>query len=258
MKGNPFESGAALKNSTLHFANGTNLTPVDEAAHEDDFLHQAHAAFRDQILAQGFSCVGAKSAFHAGRYGFAAYGTLGSRESTAGLCRDLCHFAQSRLIREHEFATFVSVFRGPLHLDEAEFELLLWRQLHQLHDADVKFFDWDPTVSADAANPEFSFSFARRAFYVLGMHNRSSRIARRFFWPTLVFNPHEQFERLRSDGKWKRMQHTIRERELVTQGSINPTLSDFGEKSEARQYSGRAVPEDWIPPASGGKCPFGH
>ena len=25
-------------------------------------------------------------------------------------------------------------------------------------------------------------------------------------WPTLVFNPHEQFERLRTDGQWKRMQ----------------------------------------------------
>jgi FPC/CPF motif-containing protein YcgG len=114
-------------------------------------------------------------------------------------------------------------------------------------------------VSSDPNDPEFSFSFAGRAFYVIGIHPRSSRIARTFPWPALVFNPHEQFERLRTDGKWKKMQKAIRARELVLQGSINPMLTDFGEESEARQYSGRAVSSDWTPPASsGGKCPFGH
>jgi FPC/CPF motif-containing protein YcgG len=76
-----------------------------------------------------------------------------------------------------------------------------------------------------------------------------------------VFNPHEQFERLRADGKWKHMQETIRERDVQLQGTINPMLSDFGERSEARQYSGRAVDEDWrapFPTVSSGKCPFAH
>ena len=91
-------------------------------------------------------------------------------------------------------------------------------------------------------------------------------MARRFPWPTLVFNPHEQFEKLRTDGKWKRMQQTIRERDVALEGSVNPMLNDFGESSEARQYSGRAVPEGWHPPvvrpegdANGsGRCPFAH
>jgi FPC/CPF motif-containing protein YcgG len=75
-----------------------------------------------------------------------------------------------------------------------------------------------------------------------------------------VFNPHEQFERLRADGHWKRMQETIRRRDLELQGSINPMLSDFGEQSEARQYSGRAVEDNWRAPfkAVAGKCPFAH
>jgi FPC/CPF motif-containing protein YcgG len=93
------------------------------------------------------------------------------------------------------------------------------------------------------------------------MHANSSRDARRFPWPTLIFNPHEQFERLRSDGKWKHMQETIRQRDVQLQGSINPMLSDFGEQSEARQYSGRPVEEDWRAPfkaAGSGKCPFAH
>ena len=95
--------------------------------------------------------------------------------------------------------------------------------------------------SSDPADPHFSFSFGGQALYVIGMHAKSSREARRFRWPALVFNPHEQFERLRADGKWKHMQETIRHRDLVLQGTINPMLSDFGEHSEARQYSGRIV-----------------
>jgi FPC/CPF motif-containing protein YcgG len=178
-------------------------------------------------------------------------------ETTEGLSRDLCHFAQSLLVEETEYATFVSVFREPRDVDELRFEQLLWQQLHQLHAADAAYFTWDPSVSADHTDPEFSFSFAGRAFYVIGMHANSSRTARTFPWPVLVFNPHEQFERLRTEGKWKKMQTAIRARELVLQGSVNPMLSNFGEQSEARQYSGRIVADDWAPPApAGGKCPF--
>jgi FPC/CPF motif-containing protein YcgG len=56
------------------------------------------------------------------------------------------------------------------------------------------------------------------------------------------------------------MQETIRARDLELQGSINPMLSDFGVDSEARQYSGRAVEENWQAPfkAVEGKCPFAH
>ena len=38
-----------------------------------------------------------------------------------------------------------------------------------------------------------------------GCIRRSSRLARRFRWPTLVFNPRAQFERLRADGRFERL-----------------------------------------------------
>ena len=41
------------------------------------------------------------------------------------------------------------------------------------------------------------------------------------------------------------MQKIIRARDRDNAGSINPMLSDFGTRSEARQYSGRAVGDDW-------------
>ncbi|MEY2485601.1 MAG: uncharacterized protein QOH39_1249 [Verrucomicrobiota bacterium] len=257
MKGNPFDDRLAMEQSSLHLADHGQLKPFDTAAETNDpFLVEAHAAFRDLVLRPGFSCVGAKAAFNDETYAFGAYPRLGSAESTAGLCRDLCHFSQTKLMTDNEYATFIAVFREPRTIDPIGFEQLLWRQLEGLHEAEAKHFSWDTSVSPDPKDARFSFSFAGRAFYVIGMHDQSSRRARTYPWPALVFNPHKQFERLRTDGKWRRMQRTIRAREMVLQGSVNPMLNDFGKRSEARQYSGRAVPEDWTPPVS--KCPFGH
>ena len=104
-------------------------------------------------------------------------------------------------------------------------------------------------MSQDAEDTQFAFRFAEMAFFVVGLHPASSRFARRFAWPTLVFNAHHQFERLRSEGGYERMQEVIRARERKLQGSLNPNLGDFGVRSEARQYSGRPAQEGW-------RCPF--
>jgi FPC/CPF motif-containing protein YcgG len=167
---------------------------------------------------------------------------------------------EGRVRATSEYSTCVAIFEHPVNLSELEFEGLLWQQLRALHQHDAPNFVWGPNVKSDPADPHFSFSFGGHALYVIGMHANSSREARRFPWPAMVFNPHEQFERLRADGNWKRMQETIRSRDLALQGSINPMLSDFGEQSEARQYSGRAVEENWQAPfpKAAGKCPFHH
>jgi FPC/CPF motif-containing protein YcgG len=261
MKGNPFDSRVAVENSSLYFVEQGKLRSFEPpATRRNAFAFEAHQRFREFVTRPDFSCLGAKAALNDEKYGFAVYDKMGGNESTAGLCRDLFHFAQSEKIARSDYATFVAIFQSPLGLTEAKFEARLWLQLRQLHRADIEHFDWDKHVSRDPGDPHFSFSFAGQAFYIVGMHANSSRRARRFPWPTLVFNPHEQFERLRTDGKWKRMQQTIRAREIALQGSINPMLNDFGEESEARQYSGRAVPDDWRPPfpSGGDKCPFAH
>ncbi|MDQ6809432.1 MAG: YqcI/YcgG family protein [Verrucomicrobiota bacterium] len=213
--------------------------------------------------------MGAKAAFNAGAYVLRVYDELASDAGTPRLAIDLREFTRSEITRESDYATFIAVFRAPMDADEAKFEEQLWSQLTKLNRIDADKFDWDPSVRSDPADPQFSFSFAGQALYVIGLHANSSRHARRFPWPTLVFNPHEQFERLRNDGKWKRMQETIRERDVQLQGSVNPMLSDFGQSSEARQYSGRAVEGNWQPPftaakskaadsAPAGRCPFAH
>ncbi|WP_197430657.1 YqcI/YcgG family protein, partial [Methylobacterium sp. CCH5-D2] len=72
---------------------------------------------------------------------------------------------------------------------------------------------------------------------------------RRFEAPVLVFNLHDQFERLRAEGRYERLRETILARDVDLAGSVNPMLARHGERSEAVQYSGRAVPADWA-------CPF--
>ena len=244
MKGNPFAR--------------ENAKPPRQV--DDSFAAEAENAFRGFVLRPEFPCVGAKAAFNSSSYVLHTYGDLASDDATVKLSNALCDFTQSELPRSSEYATFIAIFAGPQETDELQFENLFWQQLRRLHQLDAAHFDWDPNVRSDPADPHFSFSFGGQALYVIGLHANSSREARRFPWPALVFNPHEQFERLRADGKWQRMQETIRARDLELQGTINPMLSDFGEESEARQYSGRAVEVDWRAPfkAAERKCPFAH
>jgi hypothetical protein len=219
---------------------------------------QAKTAFREFISHAAFPCLGAKASFNSGSETVRVFDELGSAQCSKALANALYDFTHAPK-SSTEYATFVAIFQAPRNVTEIEFESLLWNQLRLLHELDSPHPNWDPSVSADPAAPHFSFSFAGRALYVIGLHANSSRDARRFPWLTLVFNPHEQFQRLRADGKWQRMKETIRQRDLELQGTINPMLSDFGEQSEARQYSGRAVDEDWAPfPAASGKCPFAH
>ncbi len=147
----------------------------------------------------------------------------------------------------HAFTTFVAIFDDPSIGDEAHFEKLLWQQLDALHRIDDH--PWAPSASSNPDDNNFGFSFGGVAFFVVGLHPRSTRQARRFSHPALVFNDHRQFEQLRAQGSFSKMQRVIRDRDQAWQGTVNPMLADFGTVSEARQYSGRAVPADW-------KCPF--
>ena len=189
MKGNPFNTAAAVSNSNLHVIVNGRLTLCDSNAKVSPVVEQLHRAFGDFVARPEFPCLAAKAAFHDEAYGFAVYHQLASTDSTDGLCRDLVHF-QQRPIADRQYTTFISIFLEPIETSEIEFENLLWQQLRMLHRLDAVFFEWDPEVSYRPNDPHFSFSFAGQAFYVIGMHRNSSRAARRFPWPALVFNPH--------------------------------------------------------------------
>ena len=213
-------------------------------------------------------CVAARAAFNSDSYRFGLYGPMDTPAATADLAADLERFARGRRTPEghdepaaeaSDYASFIAVFDAPGNGPgdppadggggdpEVAFERALWRQLQRLHDQDV--YGWDPAVDPDPAAKEFSFSFAGRAFYLIGMHPDASRPARRFPTRAIVFNLHEQFEALRASGRYEKMRDVIRGRDTKQTGSMNPMMADFGNRSEAVQYSGRNVEGAF-------QCPF--
>ena len=247
---NVFDSDLARANSSYAaFEHNKLVRVLDPDKHPSALMELVHDSFRALVLSPRFTCVGAKSALNRGTYRMGMYSKMNTPGTNAGLARDLYAFVQEQPQMESGFTTFIASFAEPHPVNEVDFERLLWQQLQSLHDLDAPLHDWDATVSSNPESSDFSFSFAGRAFFIIGMSPASSRWSRRFAWPTLVFNAHNQFEQLRERGKYGSIRDTIRARESALQGGYNALLSDFGEQSEARQYAGRAVEQDW-------RCPF--
>jgi uncharacterized protein len=246
---NPFTQPEAIANSNYsRYEGGRLLRPGTHDA-PTALTRFVHDGVRALVLSDQFVCVGGKSAFRHGTYRFGLYDELGSPAAVAGLARDLFTFLEELPSFGDALSTYVASFGGPHPPDEAAFERRMWTTLQSLHDLDAPHHEWDRAVSDDPDDPRFSFSFGGVAFFVVGLHAASSRIARRFAWPTLIFNPHRQFEQLREGGEFDRFRQVIRRGELRLQGDVNPMLADFGHRSEAMQYSGRRVTTAW-------KCPF--
>lgn len=203
---------------------------------------------RDFLSEARFPCVAAKSSLNKRRMHFEDYDSIRSSDVAADLCDRLGAFSSAYPDPGDVPASLVATF-GDKVADEDAFESLMWSLLQALHDHDRETFEWDASVSSDPARSDFSFSIARRAFFVVGLHPAASRMARRAPVPCVVFNFHNQFESLKASGKYQTMQTVIRSRDMALQGSINPVLATFGERSEARQYAGRSVGNAW-------HCPF--
>lgn len=205
--------------------------------------------FRDFIRRTNFPCVGAKSALSRDQLALVTAADIRCAEDDRKIL-DTIH----RFLRDHEaepkiFTSFAVLFRGPCDLDEAAFETHLWARLSALHWLDAETFTWSDEVSADPDAPNFGFSLGGHAFFVVGLHPGSSRTARRLPHPAIVFNLHEQFQDLRARGQYGRIKETIIDRDVKLDGMPNPMIAEHGTVSEARQYSGRAVDDDW-------RCPF--
>ena len=209
----------------------------------------SEAQFVARIREGDFPCVGAKSALANDRIRMLHARSIFSGWNDLEIHDALLDWAKGDY-EPHEFRSLAVLFDGPDGLTELQFEEAMWDRLQSLADKDAwRGQTLDATVGPDPSRPDFSLSFGGEAFFVVGLHPNASRPARQFAQPILVFNLHNQFEWLRAEGRYERMRETILDRDRKLAGDINPMLARHGEASEARQYSGRAVDEDW-------KCPF--
>ena len=207
--------------------------------------------FRNFINRNDFPCVGAKSALAKGTLNVLVARDIRSNWDDRRIYEGITHVIREYRADRALFQSFAVIFEGPVNLDETTFEKFLWARAESLTNKDA----WlgqphDQRVSSDPDDPHFSLSFGEEAFFIVGLHPRASRPARRFECPVLVFNLHDQFEQLREQGRYERMRAKIIDRDVALAGSPNPMLARHGTISEARQYSGRNIGEpDWA-------CPF--
>lgn len=216
----------------------------------DDTGHPLADNFVNFIAAKDFPCVGAKAALNRGGMHFVVARDFRSAWDDLRILPTLMEIAREYRSDPEPFRSLVVLFENGAPDDEADFETGLWERLQSLSDKD----EWlgqkpDPRVSDDPEDPHFAVSFGGEGFFIVGLHPKASRPARRFGVPALVFNLHDQFERLREEGRYQSLRNAIIARDVAIAGAPNPMLAEHGSISAARQYSGRVVDDDW-------SCPF--
>ena len=210
-----------------------------------------HSSMADRVLSGHYPCVMAHTVFSQNHVRVISSPDMTDLRSETvkhvlGQIYDAIEFFQG----DKGYHSILLQFDEPFIHCEHQFETLLWNLLQALHDEDSKSFAWNEKVESDPGSVQFSFSLMGKAFYIIGMHPKSSRRARQSPKPMLVLNPHEQFEKIRATGNYAKVRDKIRRLDIAYSGTRNPMADDFGNTSEALQYSGRQVDkESW-------RCPF--
>ena len=194
-----------------------------------------------KIRGDMFACVGGKAVVGQNRYRMNVYSDVKNEKDIEKLYKDLCEFADEVPVDSDNYlASYIAVFKDIHVNDEDEFNGLLWELLQSLNEIDT--VPWNKDVSSDICDTNFSYSLGGTAFFVIGMHPKASRISRRFPYVTIVFNKRESFNILRQKGLFEKFQEATRKNDIRIQGTINKNLANFGDSSEALQYSGMENP----------------
>ena len=206
--------------------------------------------FFDYIESADFPCLGAKSAIAKGQLEVFVATDLRSNEDDKTIHDVLVKTGNEYRGDRKPFRSVAIIFPETPTMGENSLEAALWKRLQALSDIDVAAgFPSDPKVSSRPEADDFAISFGGEGYFVVTLHPGASRASRNFQDTILVFNLHQQFEQLRDDNIFEKLSEKIVERDTLHCGSRNPMLGEHGKSSSARQYSGRAVDDDW-------QCPF--
>ncbi len=210
---------------------------------------QVESAINLIFSQKNYPCVAALRSFNKKDYQLKIYDEFGKKYQRPELREDLLAYKVIYQKTKSPYFTFWAVFKNSGEMNEAQFESRLWSELSSLTSLKTKTFDKDPDFSNNPEDHNFCFSLEGMAFFVVGLHPESSRKARRFPWPALIFNVYEQFRQLDSQGLYHPMIETNRERDFKFQGCVNPMVERHHDAREAIQFSGQVNPDHW-------KCPF--
>ena len=217
--------------------------------YSDSANKQVIDAYMHFIENATYPCIAAKAAMTRGNISCFVADDMGDDSADQFILDFIYSFVEEFRQSKDMYHSVSIIFRNPVIQSEEQYDRLLWERLQSLSDLDASLNNYDPRVNQDPRSGSFSFSLKGEAFYIIGLHPSSSREARKFTFPTMVFNPHAQFEQLRNMMKYEVMKTVVRKRDAIYSGSVNPMLEDFGKRSEVFQYSGRSYSTDW-------KCPL--
>ena len=205
--------------------------------------------YLDYLNTKEFPCIAAKAALAKNQIRCMVAHHMACPEDDQRILEFLYTFVDDYRSSKKSFQSAAIIFKEPVIQNEMMFDGLLWQRLNALSFLDKQKYAHDKRVDDDPASKSFSFSLKEEAFFIIGLHPASSRRARQFRYPALVFNPHAEFEKLRRANRYEQMKRVVRKRDIAYSGSVNPMLKDFGEDSETFQYSGIRYTADW-------KCPL--
>lgn len=217
-----------------------------DCPHEEDINNE----IRSFILQENYPCIAAIQSVVRNDYVIGTYGQFGTGTHWHRLRLDLLNFLDLQRSTQSRYLSFWAVFTASTQTldNELDFENKFWRELSLLSSEEERAVDWGTINSSDPNDPSFCFSLNGEKLFVVGLHPESSRFARRFSRPAMVFNAFSQFE-VFEEGAYATMVKIIRHNDLKFQGSINPMVLAHGDAWESIQYSGRENSESW-------KCPF--
>jgi uncharacterized protein len=206
--------------------------------------------YREFLDEKGFPCVGAKAALSRNHIQCIVLTHMACPAQDAEALQFIYKFVDRYRSSKEMYHSAAVIFKAPMCISEDDFDQLLWQRLHSLSSLDKINFQHDTRVDSDPTSARYSFSLNGEAFFIVGLHAASSRKARQFKYPALIFNPHAEFEKLRAADRFIKMREVVRKRDLAYSGSVNPMLNDFSTASEVYQYSGKQYTSDWICPLS--------
>lgn len=201
------------------------------------------------VMQKNYPCTAAIQSVARNESIYGQFENFGSGQSGRQLRAELQKFIQQQQANNSTYLSYWAIYEGQNLFSEDDFEIALWQELSHLTSEQTKNQDWKDLAKANPTEKSFSFCIDGHEFFVVGLHPQSSRLARRFPKPAIVFNVFKQFENLEKSGQYESIKKLIRERDVRLQGSVNPMVENYGDQWEAIQFSGKKNESQW-------KCPF--